>query len=240
MRTQIIDDSEPAPTDVRYLALKWCDIAVAYADAHRSEAISLQRMNRRIGAPSVALSAIVATSIFAGIQHAAQSDILKWLLAVASMTAAGLAALVTFHNYAERATTHKVASEEYAEVVRRLQLMMTSASRNNPEGWMRSLGTISQTLDDIGRRVEIPSAMMEHTKGLIASPPLGDDRSSAGGFYGSSPGGHGQPGSRPIAPELTVPHGPKPRLQRAGFEDELERLVLGIGLQGQVPNHRKR
>ncbi|XXY17630.1 SLATT domain-containing protein [Sorangium sp. So ce216] len=222
MKTQIIDDSEPAPADVKYLALKWCHIAAAYADAHRSEATSLQRMNRRIGAPSVALSAIVGTSIFAGIQQAAQSDTLKWLLAVASMTAAGLAALVTFHNYAERATKHKVASEEYAEVVRRLQLMMTSASRNNPEGWIRSLGSLSQTLDAIGRRVEIPSKVVEPIVVPSASPPLGDDR-SLGGAYGSA--GGLQLGLPTIAPEVAVPHGPKPGLQRAGFEDELERLV---------------
>ncbi|WP_437306561.1 SLATT domain-containing protein [Sorangium sp. So ce388] len=225
MKTQIIDDSEPAPADVKYLALKWCNIAVAYADAHRSEATSLQRMNRRIGAPSVALSAIVGTSIFAGIQQAAQSDTLKWLLAVASMTAAGLAALVTFHNYAERATKHKVASEEYAEVVRRLQLIMTSVNRNNPEGWIRSLGSISQTLDAIGRRVEIPSKVVEHIVVPSASPPLGDDRSLGGAVAGSAPGGPLRLGPPPIAPEVAVPHGSKPGLQRAGFEDELERLV---------------
>lgn len=191
----------PAPSDVHKLLAEWIAIAQAYAVAHRQEAIALNRQHMFTGAPSVVISAVVGTSIFAGIQEAAQSTGVKWFLAVLSMTAAGLAALVTFYNYAERATRHKIASEEYDDTARRLGILRTSVSSMLPAEWRNALDGYSQRLEAIGKRVDLPDAMSVTKEETIE-------------WKGAFPGG-----SRTETISASYP-----KLRREGFPDELERV----------------
>lgn len=155
--------SEPVkmdiPANVQELVSKWIRSASAYGVAHASESAVLTRRHTRIGAPSVALSAIVSTSIFAAIQEAAESSSLKWILALLSMVAASLAAIVTFYNYAAMGMRHKVAAEEYKDVARRLEVLKTSIANMEPNEWRNVLEGYSQQLEGIGKRVDLPSAM---------------------------------------------------------------------------------
>jgi len=152
------------PSDVSSLLVKWINNAQQYSEAHLQESIILQKRHTIIGAPSVALSSIVGTSIFAGIQEAAQSVELKWILAGLSMGAAALAALVTFYNMAARAASHRIVSEEYQDVIRRLEILKTSISQMPPADWRNILEGYSQRLESIGRRADMPNSMTIITK----------------------------------------------------------------------------
>jgi hypothetical protein len=199
-------DAKPvsAPADIKALASQWFEIATEYANAHRLEARRLQSRNWLVGTPSVLLSAIVGTSIFAGIQQAAHSETFKWLLAGASMAAAGLASLVTFYDLAQRATKHKIASEEYSELARRLQLLVASSAQNTLDGWTRALESVSQRLDAIGRRVELPPSMVVLRKEVHEIHEI----------KGMLPGGSSR----------EVVYVSEPKVQREGFEDELRSI----------------
>lgn len=200
-RPKVTGQIAPAPSDVGELLGKWLFTAQTYAAAHRIEAVKLKKRHMLSGAPSVVISAVVGTSIFAGIQEAAQSVGLKWFLACLSMTAAGLAALVTFYNYAERSTRHKIASEEYDDTARRLEILRTSVSEMLPAEWRNVLDGYSQRLEAIGKRVDLPESMTVITKETIET-------------LSAFPGGE-------RTETILTRH---PKLPREGFPDELERV----------------
>lgn len=190
-----------APADVNELLKNWIATAVAYAAAHRKEAIALKRRHFQFGAPSIILSAIVGTSIFAAIQEAAQSFALKSLLAVLSMIAAALAALVTFYSFSERAAAHRIASEEYDSVARRLQVLITSIATMAPKDWRNILDGYSQTLEAIGHRADLPATML--TLKRVVHTSFGSRADPAGDHVVFEPG---------------------PKIPRQGFPEELERV----------------
>jgi hypothetical protein len=148
-----------APSDVGQLLAKWLSTAREYAHAHLMEAVALKKLHWRIGGPSVAISIIVGTSIFADMQGGAQSVALKCLLSLLSVSAAVLAGIVTFYNYAERSTRHKIASEEYEDTARRLEILQTSITKMRPTEWRNVLDGFSQRLEAIGKRVDLPASM---------------------------------------------------------------------------------
>ena len=155
-----------ASFDVSYLLDKWIETASSYSKAHHLEAIKLKKLHTRIGAPSVALSAIVGTSIFATFQNVEESSTLKLILAFLSMLAACLAALVTFLNASEESANHKIASEEYDEIARRLDILKTSVSSMIPKDWRNVLEGYSQRLEAIGRRANLPESMIVNKQKL--------------------------------------------------------------------------
>jgi hypothetical protein len=189
-----------APSDVNALLEKWITTATVYSKAHREAAIILQKRHMRIGAPSVGLSAVVGTSIFAAIQEVADTPALKWTLALLSMGAAALAALLTFYNFAEKSASHRIASEEYNDVARRLDLLKTSITQMPPSDWRNVLEGYSQRLEAIGRRADIPESMIikerHHVQGMFES------------------------GTRTVV-RLRYPH-----LPQVGFPEELEQVFL--------------
>lgn len=197
-----------APCDVNELLAKWISTAQAYSSAHRAEAVALRKQHNYLGAPSVALSAIVGTSIFAAIQDAAQSPPLKWLLAMLSMSAAALAALITFYNFAERSANHRIASEEYEDTARRLQILTTSITSMAPTDWRNILDGYSQRLEAIGRRADIPSSMVVITEEVREYK----------GFT---------VGSRQVVKVSS------PKLQRVGFPSELEEVFEKATIDAQ-------
>jgi hypothetical protein len=153
----------PIPEDVNELISQWISIANEYAASHLQEAITLKKRHTRIGTLSVIISAVIGTSIFAGIQAGA-SGILQWVFAILTMAAAALAAVVTFKNYAERAGNHKATSEEYADIARQLEILKASVTTMKPDEWRNVLEGYSQDLDAIGRRAELPSSMIDWDK----------------------------------------------------------------------------
>ena len=85
--------------------------------AHYRAAEIAARRHRRIGIPNVAISAIVATSVFSTLSD--NIDIrIKIFTGVIALVAAILAALQAFSNFGERAEKHKAAGARYGKVRR--------------------------------------------------------------------------------------------------------------------------
>lgn len=147
-------DTFPAPPDVSRLIDSWIEDAERQSALHKSAAIRLKRWHYRLGLPSVILSAIVGTSIFAGLEQAVSSLPMRALLAGVSITAAALAAAVTFLSFSERSATHRRASQEYSEVSKRLQILRTTVSKLKSSEWRAILDGYSRQLDSIGLDVD--------------------------------------------------------------------------------------
>lgn len=212
-----------APADVVGMLAEWIESATAYAHAHRLEAVKLKKRHAWLGTPSVVLSTVVGTSIFAAIQEAAQSTLLKSVLALLSMSAAALAALVTFNGFAEKSASHRIASEEYGDVARRLQVLRTSIAAMRPSDWKNVLDGYSQQLDAIGRRADIPESMLVDEALYIAPSAPSAPSVPFPPFAASA-----VPPVRPAAAaSLSCREGVReryPRLRRGGFSYELQRV----------------
>jgi hypothetical protein len=76
--------------------------------------------DRRLGAPAAALSALVATGVFATLSH---QPALGWRIAtgIAAVAAAVLAALQTFMRLSDRAEQYRAAARAYGALRRRIE-----------------------------------------------------------------------------------------------------------------------
>ena len=74
----------------------------------------------RFGIPTVVMSALLGTTVFASLQN---SDIswIKFLMVVLSVSMVALTSLQTFFKYSERAERHKTAAVQIGEVRRKLE-----------------------------------------------------------------------------------------------------------------------
>lgn len=204
------------PSDVSALLEKWITTASEYSKAHRREARILQKRHVQIGAPSVGLSAVVGTSIFAAIQEATNTPVLKWTLALLSMAAAALAALLTFYNHGEKSANHKNAHEEYEDVGRQLDLLKTSITRMSPTDWKNILEGYSQRLEAIGKRAPIPESMIVNKLEDVLIGFINIRGTGIMYFFE-----HHLFPSHPSRVRL-----PNPHLPPIGFPEELERVFL--------------
>jgi hypothetical protein len=91
---------------------KWRRRARTNQRVHYARAEELQRYNRLIGTPSIILSAVVGTSIFATLRQ----DVVFWArmaVGTISFVAAILAGLQTYFKFSERAAQHHAVAASY-------------------------------------------------------------------------------------------------------------------------------
>ena len=90
---------------------------------HYKSAETAAKKHRAIGIPSVALSAVVATSIFSTLDASVD---FRWRIAtgVLALAAAILAALQAFLSFGDQAEKHKAAGARYGDVRRRIDLFI--------------------------------------------------------------------------------------------------------------------
>ena len=79
-----------------------------------------EKMHRRLGVPTVVLSTIVGTSVFASLDGNPQAW-LKIAVGLLSVASAVLAALQTFMGYAEKGNEYKAAAIRYGKLRRELE-----------------------------------------------------------------------------------------------------------------------
>jgi hypothetical protein len=103
------------------------------------------RLNLYLGLPTIILSSIVGTAVFASLD---KQDIgnYKILVGMISIIAALLASLQTFLGFAERAEKHRVTSSGYAAVRRRIEMLKTFPPKEQ-EPMERSLTDIKNEMD---------------------------------------------------------------------------------------------
>lgn len=88
--------------------------------AHYEASKYYERLHMLLGVPTVILSALLGTAVFASLQHSDAAWI-KSLMAVLSVSMVALTSLQTFFKYSERAERHKTAAVQIGEVRRELE-----------------------------------------------------------------------------------------------------------------------
>lgn len=114
-------------------------------DRHDEAARTYTSYRYWLGAPTVALSAIVGTSLFVSLQASvnAPGKILLGLVSIVSSVMAGLQASL---NFAERAEKHRATGVKYKAMIRELEQFAVE-SRTHPETADDSLKSIRERLD---------------------------------------------------------------------------------------------
>lgn len=103
-----------------------------------------------LGVPTVVLTSLVGTSVFATIQ--AQPDLwIQILVGLSSVAAALLAGMQTFLGDAERAEKHRIAGAKYGALGRELECFIAQGSEIEQE----ILSTLRKRLDDLA--IESPN-----------------------------------------------------------------------------------
>ena len=105
------------------LLVAWLQRAHFVLDAHHTAAGFLDRRHYWLGIPSIALSTLVGTAIFASLQ-ANPGVIVQIIVGLASVSAAVLASLQTFLRFSERAEKHRVAGVRYGAIMRELEELL--------------------------------------------------------------------------------------------------------------------
>src|SRR2546425_1545853 len=93
-------------------------------NAHTRCATLYDRHNLLLGAPVVALTTIVGTSIFATLASTSQNIRVKILIALLSLTAAVLASLQTLLRYSEQSQKHKAVAVQYGILRREIEELL--------------------------------------------------------------------------------------------------------------------
>ncbi|MFQ3291564.1 SLATT domain-containing protein [Reinekea sp.] len=92
---------------------------------HYEYASKLSKRHITFGCLSMVFSTIVGTAVFSYWESSANSESVRILLGMLSVTAATLAALQTFLNYAEKTANHKNTGALYGALRRDLELLKT-------------------------------------------------------------------------------------------------------------------
>lgn len=145
-----------------------CQVAYFYACSKSRRAYYL------LGVPTVILSAIVGTAIFAGAGTGVEAEnedfYIRMLLGTISVIATVLSALQTFFNFSEAANRNARAGEMYASIRRQIEetLALPAELRASPKQYLES---IRKQMDEAGtktpeisRRVWRNVARIHHVK----------------------------------------------------------------------------
>jgi len=126
-------------------------LAVRKDNAHYAMAEHLAKRHKLLGVPAVVTATIVSTAIFATLEN---EPAVGWKVATAllSLSAAVLAALQTFFNFAQQAERHHVSATGYSQLRRELErfdLRFSGGQSTNRDDALAELARISQTMDQL-------------------------------------------------------------------------------------------
>ena len=119
--------------------------------AHYTAASRYAVLARLLGIPSVVLSAVAGTALFATLQKETASFDLRLTLGLISVLAGVLAALQTFLGYGERADRHRAAGSAYGAVRREIEQYHAVPPRT-AEAVEAVMNRLRQRLDAIAER----------------------------------------------------------------------------------------
>ena len=137
--------------------------------ANYSAANRFAKGNYYIGVPSVALSAVVGTSVFAALEPEASFD-KHWqiLVGLISVVSAVLTALQTFLKWGELAGSYRSTAAEYGSVKRQLDQIIV-IYENGGEISQDMVTEIRRQMDTLSREgTEVPRRLWE--KARISTP----------------------------------------------------------------------
>jgi hypothetical protein len=127
---------------------------------HNRCANHFSRLHLWLGIPSVALSTIVGTAVFASLERATSADV-RIGVGLLSVLAAVFAGLQTFLGYAERANRHRAAGAGYGALRRSLEMLKTFPSADEA-ALVSTLGEVKKQMDELaGTAPEVPARIKD-------------------------------------------------------------------------------
>ncbi|MCL6542210.1 MAG: DUF4231 domain-containing protein [Roseiflexus sp.] len=135
-----------APEETRELIRGWLIHARKGWKKHEEAARRLESQYRGVGVASVALSAVVGTTLFASLE-ASYEPWIRIIAGLLSLSSAVLASLITFHRYEERVEKHRAAAVSYKGALRKLEKLHTMPAGSTLD--QESSNRIQEELDEI-------------------------------------------------------------------------------------------
>ncbi|MCY4487798.1 MAG: SLATT domain-containing protein [Deltaproteobacteria bacterium] len=117
--------------------------------ANYTSANRFANRNYFLGVPTVVLSAMVATTVFAALGQSVELHI-QILVGFVSVVAAVLAALQTFLRFDELASKHRSIAAEYGSVKRQLDQEIAKLGMGG-EVWQQTVDSIRERMDTLSR-----------------------------------------------------------------------------------------
>jgi hypothetical protein len=115
-----------------------------------------------LGVPAIILSTVVGTSVFASLNTQVDTR-LKIVLGLISITAAVLASLQTFYDFAARAERHRVAGVKYKTIIRELEEVLTPLDQSADKA--EYLNDLRKRLDDMELEAPVvPAGVYRHVE----------------------------------------------------------------------------
>jgi hypothetical protein len=133
---------------IEQLLQDWRNRVYAAQAAYYHEAERLRRRQYQLGIPTVIVSSLVGTAVFADLDKVTT---LRWIVGSVSILAAVLASLQTFLKFGENATLHGVAADWFAAIRREIEetLALPVDLRGNPKA---CLDAIRQEINKAGQK----------------------------------------------------------------------------------------
>jgi hypothetical protein len=145
------------------------------------------RLHLLLGIPTIVLSAVVGTAVFASLEREASGD-LRIAVGMLSVLAAVLGGLQTFLGYAERSNRHRATGAGYSAMRRRLELLKTFSAADQA-AIASALGDIAKRLDELAESApEVPkwlrtrsdAALKDKGYGPLYTAPLQEQARAQG------------------------------------------------------------
>ena len=153
--------------DVLRKATDYLTYCINKDNAHYLTAERALRWHNRLGIPAVIATTVVATSLFAALEH---EPAFGWKLAtgIVSLAAVVFAGLQTFLNFSERAQKHVTAAIGYSQVRRQLEqflLRYQPAPATQRDAALADLAKIVNGLDELDNlSLLIPTRIYEQAR----------------------------------------------------------------------------
>lgn len=146
-------------------------IRAQYAQyCHFAATNHLRKLHYHLGIPSIFLSTLVGTSIFATLE---QHDGNKWMhiiVGLVSVCAAGLSTIQTFLRFEERAERHRTAATQYARLGRMMEQFYLLYHDYEIVELHRLISEIREQLDDLDKNSpEIPQHIWIRRAELVSN-----------------------------------------------------------------------
>ena len=163
-----------SPQGDRKLLTAWARRARHQQHAHYEAGDYYNRRHKWLGIPTVGLTAIVGTTLFASLRDIEVVSpligvVLQVVLGLLSLLATVLVSFQTFLGYSQLAAEHKLAGAQFGSIRREIDQLL---ARKNNTFDAQELTHIRQRLDEASKQFpNVPDSVWDRTKNELKDDP---------------------------------------------------------------------
>lgn len=171
-----VNSQEQDPEIINNLLSTWHHRAQLAQYSHFIAANRLRQFHYYLGIPSIILSTIVGTSVFASLSAEDTDTYLKILIGCISVLAAGFSGMQTFLKFEERAERHHSAGTQYGATAREIEQYIY-CNKGAPEEVYTFLSRLRETINRLAETSpEIPQDIWDNRSKLSIGKSLLDQQ----------------------------------------------------------------